>query len=289
MKAIFLVAVLVGVFFQSLYSQTPSYDRDNRDTLVLIVATPPAGSFSSTVKVEAWVYSDEIILAFSAGFKWSHPQMHLDSARGSQLLTSSQCGLYLYHFDHLDSSNLNQIFQLGGLSYGNGIPGESSSKRLWATYYFNFENWDELDSISIDLLPSNEIEFSFVTEGSTYPLGFEPYYSAPLFFPGIVTSIDDNEAPLPSHYTLYQNFPNPFNPETTIEFDLPQSSKISLDIYNILGQKVRNLADKHFSAGQHSVRWDSNSDQGQPVPSGIYFYKLVTSEHSVSRKMVLVR
>jgi len=289
MKAIFYVVVLVFFFSRNSMSQSLTNDQGNTDTLCLFVTASPSDNSSSTVIVEAWVYSDETILSFSAGFKWSNPDMHLDSAKAAQLLTSSQCGLYLYHFDHPDSSNRLQIFQLGGLSYALGIPGDSNAKRHWVTYYFTINNWNDRDSIRIDLLPSSEIEFSFVTNGPTYPLGFQPYFSGPVLFPGIVTSIDDADISLPSEFALHQNFPNPFNPETTIEFELPKSSQVSLIIYNTLGQHVRTLANRKLTAGQHSFKWDSKTENGALVPSGIYFYKFSTPDYSVSKKMALVR
>ncbi len=89
---------------------------------------------------------------------------------------------------------------------------------------------------------------------------------------------------IPQTYSLKQNFPNPFNPETTIKFDLPKDSYISLVVYNALGQRVTTLLDGFTTKGTKSVLF-----QGVKYPSGIYFYKLTTPEYSESRKMALVK
>ena len=90
---------------------------------------------------------------------------------------------------------------------------------------------------------------------------------------------------LPSTYMLQQNYPNPFNPATTIAFSLPTSGLVSLDVFNVLGQKVESLVTGNFSAGSHSVRWNA---AGQP--SGVYFYRLnVDGNHVATKRMVLLK
>jgi hypothetical protein len=79
---------------------------------------------------------------------------------------------------------------------------------------------------------------------------------------------------LPTEYALYQNYPNPFNPATNIKFALPLDSKVSLGIYNILGQRVRILLNEERKAGYHVVEWNGTGDYGQALGSGIYFLRL---------------
>jgi FlgD Ig-like domain len=86
-----------------------------------------------------------------------------------------------------------------------------------------------------------------------------------------------------------QNYPNPFNPSTTIEFTVRERSKVSLKIYNVAGQLVRTLVDGDRAPGAvHKVAWDGRNDAGTTVSSGVYFYKLVTSDFTQTRKMVLL-
>ncbi len=94
---------------------------------------------------------------------------------------------------------------------------------------------------------------------------------------------------LPQRFHLYQNFPNPFNPETQIQFDLANASHVALRVYNALGQLVRNLVDSGHPAGTFSVTWDGRDDTGQQLPSGIYFYRLKTRDFQAQRKLLLLK
>ncbi len=102
---------------------------------------------------------------------------------------------------------------------------------------------------------------------------------------------------IPQQFALLQNFPNPFNPSTTLAFQLLQDSQISLTIYNAAGQEVRTLVNKSFAAGTHQVEWDGRDNNGNLVSSGIYLYRMsaVTntgedaSQFNQVRKMVLMK
>jgi len=98
-----------------------------------------------------------------------------------------------------------------------------------------------------------------------------------------------SEPNLPSGFSFRQNYPNPFNPSTTFEFSLPQSSEVILNIYNVLGQKVRTLVQEEYAAGSHKVDWDSRSSGGSKVASGVYFARLKAGEFTATRKMVVVK
>jgi len=94
---------------------------------------------------------------------------------------------------------------------------------------------------------------------------------------------------LPINCLLYQNYPNPFNPSTKINYSLKENSKVSLNIYNIKGQKVRQLVSDQLSAGQHSVIWNGKDDNGKAVSSGIYFYKLKADNYTNTKRMILLK
>jgi flagellar hook assembly protein FlgD len=94
---------------------------------------------------------------------------------------------------------------------------------------------------------------------------------------------------LPTKYALHPNFPNPFNPSTTIKYDLKEAGKVSLKIYNVLGQEVRTLVSGAQTAGFKNIAWDGRNNAGQAVSSGIYVYRLETSGFVKSRKMMLIK
>jgi len=105
------------------------------------------------------------------------------------------------------------------------------------------------------------------------------------------TDIDapDSGAELPDRCRLYQNYPNPFNPTTLIEFDLPRRSYVRIDIYDIIGRRVRTLGDSEFAAGLHQVEWCGDDYSGKRVAGGVYFYRLTTAEGTETRKMMLLK
>ena len=101
--------------------------------------------------------------------------------------------------------------------------------------------------------------------------------------------IEPGTQPVPEDFVLNQNYPNPFNSGTTIEFYLPQNSEIKIEIYNLLGQRVRTLWQGRQSMGQHQLRWDGKDDAGLAVSSGVYIYRLKTDYWQQTKKLVLIR
>ncbi len=90
-------------------------------------------------------------------------------------------------------------------------------------------------------------------------------------------------------FELHPNYPNPFNPETTIRFQIPEAGRVVVRIFNSLGQEIRTLLDSAYEAGYHTARWDSKDNNGYPVSSGVYFYQLQASTFFQVRKMSLLR
>ncbi|MBL7994910.1 T9SS type A sorting domain-containing protein, partial [bacterium] len=95
---------------------------------------------------------------------------------------------------------------------------------------------------------------------------------------------------VPERFELLANYPNPFNPSTTISYKLPKQSRVQLTIYNVLGQKVRELVRGELQgAGVQKVFWDSRNDAGSTVSTGIYIYRLQIGNFNTSRKMILMK
>ncbi|MBD3225194.1 MAG: hypothetical protein GF313_10725 [Caldithrix sp.] len=107
---------------------------------------------------------------------------------------------------------------------------------------------------------------------------------------GLPTDLDDEKPDLPVTYTLSQNFPNPFNPVTTIQYRITRPAWVELSIYNTVGQKIRSLVQEHHIPGNYTLQWDGKNNLGQPVASGLYVYRLSLDGRPIqSRKMVLIR
>ncbi|GEM_PF-6749805 len=107
---------------------------------------------------------------------------------------------------------------------------------------------------------------------------------------GTSTGISQEIAPqLPLNPALDQNFPNPFNPSTVIEYELPRAGEVTLEIFNLQGQLVRSYPLSYQTAGNHRLEWDGTTGSGLLVSSGSYFYRLLFDGNTLTKKMVLVR
>ncbi len=93
----------------------------------------------------------------------------------------------------------------------------------------------------------------------------------------------------PRKFVLNQNYPNPFNPSTEIEFTIPWNSQVTLTVFDALGRKIKILAAGMYHSGTFRVRWNGRNEAGNPVPSGVYFYRLRTKKRLLTRKMLLLR
>ena len=132
--------------------------------------------------------------------------------------------------------------------------------------------------LSIEVVGSPEsetYELPFVLRDSR---GNQWDYTLPVRVKSNITAFD----------VLYENYPNPFNPSTTIKFGLQEERHTRLIIYNSLGQKVRTLIDQPQTAGVHAVRWDGKNDAGLHVSSGVYIYRLVAGNFIQTRRMILL-
>ncbi|MBZ0097804.1 MAG: T9SS type A sorting domain-containing protein, partial [Taibaiella sp.] len=104
-----------------------------------------------------------------------------------------------------------------------------------------------------------------------------------------LTGINDGLELIPTKYALHQNFPNPFNPSTTIKYDLKAKTDVTLTIFNVLGQKVRTLVNTSQVAGYQKVVWDGLNEYGEQVSTGVYIYRIEAGDFVKSRKMVFMK
>lgn len=104
-------------------------------------------------------------------------------------------------------------------------------------------------------------------------------------------SVEEEESAelLPERYSLQQNYPNPFNPTTQIKFALPRASHVTIEIFNILGQRVTKLVNKQLPAGYYEFSWNGTDGTGGEVSSAVYFYRLKAQDFVKTKKMVLLK
>ncbi len=101
------------------------------------------------------------------------------------------------------------------------------------------------------------------------------------------TSVDNIE--LPTAYKLLNNYPNPFNPSTRIAFEIPQQEQVTLNVYSINGELIRNLIEENLPAGRFERTWDGKDNSGHIVTSGIYIYRLTAGSFDKSARMILMK
>ena len=202
----------------------------------------------------------------------------------------------------------NAIIDIGPYEYNSpsfgGIEG----------YTYNPTNGDPVDYVLLKI-NNQPGEFTFSDSLGNFqyklPTGVYDVYAERVFFDDVIeyqievfdgqftqvlipmqgtVDVDDNVIPksefLISNLT---NFPNPFNPSTKISFSLKNSSNVKLTVYNIKGQRVTTLVDKHFENGAHTVTWNGKDSNNRSVASGIYFFKITAGKSSAMKKMLLIK
>jgi hypothetical protein len=119
--------------------------------------------------------------------------------------------------------------------------------------------------------------------------GMQYYAALSVEMPEPIVSAPQSEIPSAMHDFCLNNFPNPFNPSTTIQFELAEAGEATMEIFNVKGQKVKTLTNEFLPIGKYERIWDGKDENHQPVSSGIYFCKLRSSKYSAYRKMILLK
>jgi hypothetical protein len=99
-----------------------------------------------------------------------------------------------------------------------------------------------------------------------------------------VTAVRENSAKLPMLFSLLPNYPNPFNPSTTIRYVIPKADYLTLKVYDVLGKEIATLVSEKQAAGEHAIRWNPVG-----LPGGVYFYRLQTGEFVATKKLILLQ
>lgn len=145
------------------------------------------------------------------------------------------------------------------------------------------------DGQTVTLEPGEQLELEF--EAPTPPDGQQQTIVIKAVGRYDRRQVDHEADPstIPGSYEFAQNYPNPFNPTTTFEFALPQSGRVSLEIYNLLGQKVATVIKRSYPVGRHTVAWDGATDRGTPIASGIYFARFTADAFTATKKLVVMK
>jgi hypothetical protein len=190
------------------------------------------------------------------------------------------------------------------LVWSKGISGSPIARYFvyypkWPGYYLRldggavrmYEGATAMEVDNSDSLPSGYLEWKYPYADGIPRLASKSGQTISLYDIDVVTDVGDGGEPqtLPADFTLGNAYPNPFNPTTTISFDLPRREHARLVIIDVLGREVRTLVDRELSAGSYRVDWDGKDNLGRPVATGVYLYRLTAGSFSESKKMILVK
>ena len=184
------------------------------------------------------------------------------------------------------------FFDLESNQFTAAIPPEISNltNLVWLNFVHNQLSGEIPSSIcNLDLNWSNPNHFN-IYENQLCP----PYPDCVADYVGEQDTTNCDQASiidetLPITYNLYNAYPNPFNPTTTIRYDLPLGTDVNLVVFDILGREIRTLVNKKQEAGFKSVKWNGRNDMGQTVSAGMYFYRIQAGSFSKVQKMVMLK
>ena len=255
----------------------------------IIVGTAVVDSGTGTVSLPIFFRTDDSVAFYNLPLA-CYPQ---GSGVTPDRITTYYVPLttWIDNFDSLVQGN-DFIRELGWAYYN-----EDSIQQhvLLYTHYQRVNGWMLRFNISPDTRPQiirvdtltdhpNGPVFLGLNDGVT---GFTPAFKYGQII--IPSSGIDNDGPIPQYFSLRQNYPNPFNPSTNIDFTLSSSGFVTVEIFDVLGQKIKNLVNSNMEAGRYSITWHGDNESGSDVPSGVYFYRLTAADYSNTRKMLLIR
>jgi hypothetical protein len=170
--------------------------------------------------------------------------------------------------------NVFQPVTLNTLSDSMGWLGDQSTWTIGA--------WDCYDGMvnSSSWFPTREVGElwqNFVSEGSIIDTS------------ACDSTTVETDFKIPEKFLLHPPYPNPFNPSTTLRYDLPEQTTVNIIIYDMLGRRVKTVVKTNQEAGFKSVIWDGTNNQGKPVSAGVYFYQIQAGDFVLTKKMVLLK
>ena len=148
---------------------------------------------------------------------------------------------------------------------------------------------DDIMAFAVNVAPDcpNQHQFDVTVRTSDY-FGVPQEVAVVFKVDYIILTVGEGSVEL-SEFKIYRNYPNPFNPTTTLTYDLLFDSDVQLNIYDLLGRQVKTLVRQRQNAGQHSITWDATNRNGEPVSAGIYFYHLRAYDFNATGKMLLLK
>ncbi|MDA3812758.1 MAG: M14 family zinc carboxypeptidase [Candidatus Cloacimonetes bacterium] len=159
--------------------------------------------------------------------------------------------------------------------------------------FSHYKVYRDLVMIADDIIETSYLDLDVPNGTYTYNIravysgDYQSALSADAVIEHVQTNVDESIVPVKTELT--GNYPNPFNPTTTISFSTKEAGQVSLNIYNMKGQLVKTLVNEHLEAAYHDVVWDGKDNSNKPISSGIYFYKMRSNNYTATKKMILMK
>ncbi|MCI0329676.1 MAG: T9SS type A sorting domain-containing protein [candidate division Zixibacteria bacterium] len=282
-----LVAFLVPAFVFAAMAPGSRPDPGNPDKVYFGEPSFPA---DNKVVVAINVKNDEPVTALDIPLKYGNPDEGVILEKVDFEFPDNRVGNFQFKFSKINDKAKTVL--IGLVSSAMSLE-EDMQPGSGPVAYLHFTVTDDrMTEFTLDLdnskAPSHTltlIENRVVGENGRDVIDFKPGFTPT----PIKLDRAGSGATLPKEYSLRGNYPNPFNAKTVISFALPKESRVSLDIYNILGQKVKTLVNGMMPAGYQKIEWDGTDHNGLGVSSGVYLYKLKADEFSRVNRMTLLK
>jgi hypothetical protein len=281
--ALVFAVAMITASSQSLVAQCGNNDTGVCDTVRLGRVDLPTGNVGDSVGIPVYIWHDEGIGAFTLGFTWNQNAIKITSFAFADTLKQLS---WNKQFNKLYADSIPRRYMIGGVNINStefDLPATAGPvAELVATVYFKVIQATGPIHVDVDSM--------FVPKAGVFVLSTGVSVSPQ--FRGVsfgVPVMEFASSTLPMAYSLGQNVPNPFNPTTSIEFAIPKSGMVTVEVFNVLGQKVKTLVNEDLRAGYKRVDWDGTDDGGSAVASGVYLYRLKVNDFSETKKMLLLK
>jgi len=226
---------------------------------------------------DRYAYGGLYCMAINPGTKYEHKTDSYAEYKYTFDLTSMD-NPYLTFWSRTDTKGNDhgfvEISSDGGLNWTQISEDYKGSHINWEQKILSLQDYADYDSISI--------RFHFISDMMFNATG---WFIDNIRLEDCVTSIsEDDLGILPEKYKLYDNYPNPFNPETIIQYSIPKNINVEINVYDLIGNKIKTLVNEHKLAGSYSLNFDASG-----LPSGIYIYQITAGDFSVTKKMLLMK
>jgi len=272
---LFAVILLVVAACASAFAQDPGVpDTVRLDTGVFV---------SDKAVVRVFLINDQALSGIQIPVTYTGDLAILDSVNFGPRTAGFAGDDFLAASENLGGSSQTLMLAAVPLSSGSIAAGTDEI----ATLYFSRNLASVLTTSSINsttLVPAGGL---LAATTAAQPSGYAPRYVSGAVRVG--TAVVNHPDVLPREFDLSPNFPNPFNPSTSFSVALPKAGHLTVEIYNLLGQRVLKLFDGTAQAGYLDLTWDGRDSHGRTVGSGVYFYKVEAQDFQKVRKMVLLK